>query len=277
MININGKVYSNFNTIPSNIISAFFKNPVFEFKLRLENNQIIFWEEHYFMMMAQLRRLRLIIPMNFTIDYFIEEIVKLTANVNEKSFIADIKFANEYKSEFNSFEPNLITAILVTKTKSLINSRILPIDEMSLFKDYNLTDQEFGSISYLQKDIKRIASIESYENNYNDNIILNNKKNIIGSVLGNIFLFLNGKIICPSSHTGRESCVISDLFIEFLKIKKIDFYYESFGVFELQIANEFAVLSIEHGLQPVKKYRKKIYESDHLPNLFNAFLRSSLV
>jgi branched-chain amino acid aminotransferase len=277
MININGKVYSNFNTIPSDIIRAFFMDPVFDFKLRLENNQIIFWEEHYFMMMAQLRRLRLAIPMNFTLEYFIEEINKLTAHMNEKSFIVDIKFANDYKSDFNNFEPNLVTAIFVTKTKSLINDRVLSINEMSLFKDYNLTDQEFGSISYLQKDIKRIASIESYENNYDDVIILNNKKNIIGSVMGNIFLFQNGKIICPSTNIGRESSVISDLFIEFLKFNKIDFFYESFGVFELQIADEFAVLSIENGLNPVKKYRKKIYESDRLPNLFKSFLKSSLV
>ena len=87
MINVDGKVYSNFNSIDSNQIESFILNTVFEFTLRWENNHILFWEEHYFMMMAQLRRLRLVIPMNFTLDYFNKEILKI---INEDYYYSNV-------------------------------------------------------------------------------------------------------------------------------------------------------------------------------------------
>ncbi len=276
MININGEVYSNYNTIPQNFIKSFITNPVFDFKLRWEGNHIIFWEQHYFMMMSQLRRLRLVIPMEYTLDYFVKEIEKLFIDSNEKYLMIHLKYANINESTINNFQPNLILAIFTTKAKSFINQDFSSIKEMSLFKDYNLTDQEFGSISYIQKDIKRIASIESFENNCDDNIILNNKKNVVGSVLGNVFLLQEGKIICPPVNIGKESIVLSDLFIEYLKNNNIDFSYESFGVFELQIAQEMSVLSLDKGISPVSSYRKKIYKTKRLPEIFKSFVKTSL-
>ena len=276
MININGEIYSNYDTIPQSVIKSFITNPVFDFKLRWEGSHILFWEEHYFMMMAQLRRLRLVIPMKYTFDFFIKEIEKLFFDSNEKHLIIHLKFANDNESTINNFQPNLIMAIFITKAKSFIQEEFSYINEMSLFKDYNLTNQEFGSISYLQKDIKRIASIESFENNCDDGIILNNNKNVIGSVMGNIFLLQEDKIICPPVKIGRESIVLSDLFIDYMKNNNIEFSYESFGVFELQTANEMSVLSINKGISPVLKYRKKIYQTKRLPEIFKSFIKTNL-
>ena len=79
-----------------------FENPVFDFKLRWEGNNILFWEEHYFMMMAQLRRLRLVIPMDFTLDFFIKEIKKLINIENEKYLIIHLKFSLK-KAKYHFF------------------------------------------------------------------------------------------------------------------------------------------------------------------------------
>ena len=276
MINVNGKLYTSYNNIPSNIIKSFFVSPVFEFKLRWENNNILFWEKHYFMMMAQLRRLRLNIPMSFTLEFFIQEIKKVINNYDNKFFIIDIKFANESKVTLQNIEPNLIIAITVNPSESIIQDDITFINEMSLFKDYNLSEQEFTSISYLQKDIKRIAAVQAFENNCNDNIILNDKKNVIGSVLGNVFLLINNKVISSPVNIGTQSSVLSDLFIEHIKNNNFEFSFEPFGVFELQIADELSVLSIQTGLKPVRKYKKKFYEIKRLPQLFQSFIEQYL-
>ena len=274
MINVDGKVYSNFNSIDSNQIESFILNTVFEFTLRWENNHILFWEEHYFMMMSQLRRLRLVIPMNFTLDYFNKEIIKII-NEDDKSFIVDIKFANKSITSLDNFQPSLTTLITLSKVNSIFDNDISYINEISLFKEFNIGDHSFASISYLQKNIKRVASVESYENNCNDNIILNNSKNVIGSVLGNIFILQGERIICPSSSIGRESSVISDLFIRYLQKNSFEFSYESFGVFELQVADELSVVSIKNGINPVVKYRKKIYETSRLPLIFKSFIKAT--
>ncbi len=116
MINVNGKLYSSYNNIPSNIIEPFFVRPVFEFKLRWENNNILFWERHYFMMMAQLRRLKLNIPMSFTLEYFIQEIEKVINKYDDKFFIIDLKFAYESRITFQNLQPNLLIAIIAKPT-----------------------------------------------------------------------------------------------------------------------------------------------------------------
>ena len=276
MINVNGKLYSSYNNIPSNIIEPFFVRPVFEFKLRWENNNILFWERHYFMMMAQLRRLKLNIPMSFTLEYFIQEIEKVINKYDDKFFIIDLKFAYESRITFQNLQPNLLIAIIAKPTESIIKDDVTLISEMSLFKDYNLSEQKFTSISYLQKDIKRIAAGEAFENKCNDNIILNDKKNVIGSVLGNVFLLKNDKIISSPENIGTQSSVLSNLFIEYIKNNNFEFSSESFGSFELQIADELAVLSIQAGLNPVCKYRNKTYKTKLLHKLFQSFINQAL-
>ena len=272
MININGKIYSDYGSIPSSIIKYLYHNPVFEFHLRWENHKIFFWESHYFKMMSQLRMLRLNIPMNYTLDFFSNEINKLINN-KSNSFIIHLKFLNETKPSYKNHELELILLITVEEVPSLRINDLNVINKISFFKDYNFTNQKLGSVSYLQRDIKRIAAIDAYENNYDDNIILNNQNDIIGSISGNILLLNKTKIISPPTNIGAESNVLINKFVEFIeKINEYKFSYESFGLFELQDSDELCVLSINRGLRPVANYKKKIFKIKVFKKLFNLFI-----
>lgn len=274
MISINGKLYSSYNNVPSHIIKSFIQYTVFDYHLRVENGKILFWEKNYFMMMAQLRRLRINIPMSFTLNFFVDQINVLIDKHESECYLIYLKFANDSAPMIDNIEVDLITSIIAEPTNSLIKNISLT-KEISLFKDHTLRDQELTSILYLQKDINRIAAIEAFENSCDDNLILNDKKNIIRSVLGNVFILKDDLIISPSKKNGAQSSVLADLFIEHINDSN-DFNFSndsSFGVFELQIADELAVLSIKNGLNLVCKYRKKNYHTKRLPKLYNSFIK----
>ena len=45
--------------------------------IRVINGKIMFWEDHYFRLMASMRILRMEIPMNFSPEYLEEQILQL--------------------------------------------------------------------------------------------------------------------------------------------------------------------------------------------------------
>ena len=76
MINIDGNLFQN-NEAKLEIDNRGFQfgDAVFE-TIRVVQGKILFWEEHYFRLMASMRILRMEIPMNFTLEYLQEEIYK---------------------------------------------------------------------------------------------------------------------------------------------------------------------------------------------------------
>ena len=64
MINSNGTLISSFREIPTDLIQKLHSELSITEKLRYQNGKILFWEQHYFKMIASLRRHRFEIPMH---------------------------------------------------------------------------------------------------------------------------------------------------------------------------------------------------------------------
>ena len=77
MINSNGNLISSFNEIPEGFIKNLHTHLSVLEVLRFENETILFWELHYFRIIAGLRRHRFEIPMNYTMEYLEAEVFKL--------------------------------------------------------------------------------------------------------------------------------------------------------------------------------------------------------
>ena len=64
MVNINGTLYQDFEAnIPTNNRGLAYGDSVFE-TIKFNNNKPVFWEAHYFRLMASMRILRMEIPMH---------------------------------------------------------------------------------------------------------------------------------------------------------------------------------------------------------------------
>ena len=82
MLNYNGNLvaFDDVKITPNN--RAFkYGDSVFE-TIKVVHGKLVFWEEHYFRLMASMRMLRMNIPMNFTLEFLEEQLLK-TVSVNE--------------------------------------------------------------------------------------------------------------------------------------------------------------------------------------------------
>ena len=77
MINFNGTLLEN-NTILSTENRGYaYGDALFE-TIKVVHGKILFWEDHYFRLMASMRIMRMEIPMNFTMEY-LEDAMQLLA------------------------------------------------------------------------------------------------------------------------------------------------------------------------------------------------------
>ena len=89
MINFNGNIESQEHIFSSN--RAFkYGDAVFE-TIKVVNNTILFWEDHYFRLMASMRIVRMEIPMEFTMEFLEAQIINLIKVNNLKNNLFNLK------------------------------------------------------------------------------------------------------------------------------------------------------------------------------------------
>ena len=76
-------INSNGNLVPSSDAGLSFFNRGFSYgdalfeTVKAVGNKLLFWEDHYFRLMASMRLLRMEIPMTFTPEYFVDQCMQL--------------------------------------------------------------------------------------------------------------------------------------------------------------------------------------------------------
>ena len=85
MVNYNGDLvaFEDAKITPNNRALKY-GDSVFE-TLKLVNGKLIFWEAHYFRLMASMRMLRMKIPMSFTLEFLENEILKTAKATNSNN------------------------------------------------------------------------------------------------------------------------------------------------------------------------------------------------
>jgi branched-chain amino acid aminotransferase len=81
MINFNGNIVSVENNSLYTNRGFLYGDAVFE-TLKIVDKKILFWEDHYFRLMASMRIIRMEIPMHFTLEFF--ELIKLYTYLKSK-------------------------------------------------------------------------------------------------------------------------------------------------------------------------------------------------
>lgn len=161
---------------------------VFE-TVKIVNGKILFLEDHYFRLMASMRVVRMMIPMDFTMEYFEEQILTLVNQLNiASSARARITvFRNDggmYLPKTNEIS-FLINAISLGNKAYTINTNQYEVD---LYKDFYVTKQLLSSLKTTNKMINITGSIFADENGLANCILLNDSKNVV-EVLQEIFLW----------------------------------------------------------------------------------------
>ena len=83
MINFNGTITDSETNLLVNNRAFLYGDGVFE-SIKIVDQKILFLEDHYFRLMASMRIVRMEIPMNFTMEFFEEQIGILRSKKNQE-------------------------------------------------------------------------------------------------------------------------------------------------------------------------------------------------
>ncbi len=263
MINYNGQLYSS-ETILSNSNRGFlYGDAVFE-TVKIVNSKILFLEDHYFRLMSAMRIVRMEIPMNFTMEYFEEQILILVNTLNySQSARARITVFREdggnYLPETNTVSYLISASKLQSQHYSIENNQY----EVDLYKDYYVAKHLLSSIKTTNKIINVTASIFAKENSLDNCLLINENKNIIEALQGNLFMLVDNKLITPPISEGCLNGIMRKQIISIVKkMPKMVVAEEPISPFELQKASELFITNVIKGIQPITRYRKTEYKKD---------------
>ena len=258
MVNFNGIIVSEDGNNIFDNRAFLYGDGVFE-TVKIVDNKILFLEDHYFRLMSGMRIVRMQIPMNFTMEFLEEQILAVAkANGCENSGRARITV---YRNSGGFYLPS------DNKVSYLINAT--PLEhatyvfqksdyEVDLYKDFYVTKQLLSSVKTTNKLINITGSIFADENGLQNCLLLNDSKNVIEALQGNIFMLTGNKLVTPPVNDGCLNGVMRKQVLTLAKkSENIEVEEVSISPFDLQKADEIFITNVIMGIQPVTKYRKK--------------------
>ena len=260
MVNLNGTLQSTQEgKVSINNRGLQYGDAVFE-TLKVVSNRINFWEDHYFRLMASMRILRMEIPMTFSMEFLENEILKtieasnLTNDTCRVKLYVNRKEGGKYTPKTNDVDYFIALEKLETPFYTIDD---VPY-EVELFKDYYIYSNLLSTLKTNSKITNVLGSIFAVENDYQNCLLLNEKKMVVEALQGNLFLVKGNLIITPPITDGCLRGIIRKQLIAICELsKEYNLEEKSISPFDLQKADELFISNVIMGIQPITKYRKK--------------------
>lgn len=278
MINFNGNITSETNLIASNR-GFLYGDSVFE-TVKILDGKILFLEDHYFRLMAAMRIVRMEIPMNFTMEYFEEQLLSLAvAEDLQNSSRARVSVFRNQGGFYLPKDNNVSFLISILPLENSVYGIEKENYEVELYKDFIVAKHLLSTIKSSNRIINVTGSIFADENGYDNCLLINDDKNVVEALNGNLFMLMGNKLITPPVSEGCLNGVMRKQILALAKkIETLEVVEEPISPFDLQKADELFITNVIKGIQPITKYRKKDYESKMAKELvfrLNAQIRLS--
>lgn len=258
MVNYNGSLLPGTGLQLQENRAFLYGDSIFE-TLKILDGKVLFLEDHYFRLMASMRIVRMEIPMDFTMEYFEEQVLLL---------VQAMPPAPSYRARVSVFRKLGGYYLPVTNdTEYIVTAEALPdalygftadAYEADLYKDFYVTKQLLSSLKTTNKMVHITASIYAHENGLQNCLLVNDEKNVIESLQGNLFMLTGNKLVTPPVTDGclngimrRQVLAIAE------KMEGLEVSEASISPFDLQKADELFITNVIKGIQPITKYRKK--------------------
>ncbi|NNT72065.1 aminotransferase class IV [Flavobacterium sp. IMCC34852] len=262
MINFNGEILNSELQLSVSNRSFLYGDGVFE-TLKVVNNRILFFEDHYFRLLSSMRIIRMKIPMSFTFEYLENQILTL---VNQQKIQNSARVRlTVFRNEGGFYTPSDNSVSFVIQANGLSNELYTITDksfEVDLYKDFVVKKQLLSTIKTNNKIIQITASIFAQENQLDSCLLINEDKNVVEATNGNLFMLLNNQLITPPI---AEGCLNGIMRKQILKLAKelgdVEAVENEISPFDLQKADELFITNVIVGIQPITKYRKKEFDT----------------
>lgn len=262
MINFNGNIESEDHILTAN--RAFkYGDAIFE-TLKVVNGHVQFFEDHYFRLMASMRVIRMEIPMQFTMEFIEEELLKLI-EVNNLSQSSVRVRMTVFRNSPGLYTPECNDVKYFIEVKELADALYQVSQtpcELDLFKDHYITPQLLSTLKTNNRVLNVIAGIYAKENDLDNCLLLNSDKQVVEAINGNIFLVKDNVVKTPPLTNGCIKGVMRMQLLSIIpKMEGYDLIEEAISPFELQKADELFITNVIQGVISVTKYRKKEFEN----------------
>lgn len=264
MINFNGNLQDNNTVITNNNRAYAYGDGLFE-TIKAVHGKLLFFEDHYFRLMASMRIMRMEIPMSFTLEFLQDEILK-TLKANQLDNATSRVKLQVHRVEGGLYQPESNDVEFIVSVKALDQDFYLLNEgdyEVDLFKDFYVSPSLISTLKTNNKALNVVGSIYAKENKLANCLLINTNKSIVEALNGNVFLVKGNIIKTPPLSDGCLKGIIRKQLIEIINL--MDEYTleeASISPFEIQKADEMFITNVITGIQPVSKYRKKQFKTD---------------
>jgi branched-chain amino acid aminotransferase len=260
MLNFNGKLIKQSEfSMTSNNRAFKYGDAIFE-TLNIQNNTIVFWEDHYFRLMASMRMLRMEIPMEFTLEFLEQEILK-TATVQDDFSKTRVRLTI-FRKDGGFYTPltNEVDFLIEVSENTYQKKKAYRVD---LFKDFYNYSGLLSTVKTTNRMLNTLASIFMDENELDNCVLINERKGVVEASNANIFIVKGNEIKTPALEEGCIKGIVRKKVIEILtKNEAYSISETSISPFEMQKADEVFLTNSIIGVQPVTNYRKKEYKTE---------------
>ena len=266
-------INSNGNLVSSSDAGLSFSNRGFSYgdalfeTVKVVGNKLLFWEDHYFRLMASMRLLRMEIPMTFTPEYFIYQCKQLI-QAQEVSSPAWRLRLTVFRDSGGRYTPDHNRVAYVIGCQPLPQDRFL--DEVTnykvdLYKDHYIQAAMLPNLKTNNKILNVLGSIFAKENNLDNCILVNDKKEVVEALQSNLFLLYGQEIQTPPLTSGCLDGIIRKQIIRMAKDLNLTLKETAINPFDLQKADELWLSNSIQGIRAVTNYRRKTYQSQLYP------------
>ncbi|MCD1116241.1 aminotransferase class IV [Chryseobacterium turcicum] len=252
---------------------AFLSGDAVKVSFFIRNSKLIMDEECYFFLMASMRKMRMNIPLSYTLEFFqnlFNEKVIAGSNIHN-GIINFLVFRN---SDGITLSKSSVSYYFeVEEMDDILSIHQRPL-ELDLIKEINVNNNLLSNIRvHCPENI--YGKIYAQENDLDDVILLNPNKRIARSTTGNL-LFLEGYVVkIPKQSEGAYISPLLENFVTFLhKNNLADTQEHEIIAFESQKAEEILLISDEKGVFSVKKIRNKTFENTRFTELVESWRNS---
>jgi branched-chain amino acid aminotransferase len=93
--------------------------------------------------------------------------------------------------------------------------------------------------------------------------MMNDEKNVIEALQGNLFMYIGNKLITPPVSDGCLNGVMRKKILSLAKtIENLEVTEASISPFDLQKADELFITNVIKGIQSITRYRKKDFGNE---------------
>jgi branched-chain amino acid aminotransferase len=258
MINYNSELLTENIALLSKDNRAFkYGDGLFE-TIKATKTKVIFWEDHYFRLMASMRMLRMKIPMAFTLEFLEQEILKTIETKDESTFYR-VRLTVFRKDEgYYTPKTNEIDFLIEVTELNYQTKKTYSID---VYKDFYNYSGLLSTVKTTNRMLNTLVSIYAKENELDNCVLINENKGIVEVANGNIFILIDKVVKTPALTEGCIKGIIRKKVIEIIQ-KNTDLTIEETTIspFEIQKADEVFITNAIIGIQPITQYKKKTFE-----------------